>query len=99
MSTTCKFNARETLTPSSVLKRLILRAALALVAAVCGFWVAGNSNLLYWIHEMSGWINGDNGPDLFHVLYETVKLIVRITIGGFGSYELLRRLIAFGQTS
>ena len=79
-----------------MLKTFALKTALALVAVVCGFWVVGSRNLLYWTHLMSEWINGDNGPDVFLVLYETLKLIVRTAIGGYGFYELLKKLMGVG---
>jgi hypothetical protein len=65
---------------------------LVLAATVCGVWVAGSRNLLYWANEMSGLIKGDNGPDFFKVMHETIKLVLRITIGGYGSFGLLKRL-------
>jgi hypothetical protein len=70
----------------------LLNTILVLAAVVCGVWVAGSRHLLHWAREMSGWINGDNGPDVLHVICETVKLIVRITIGCYGSHGLLRKV-------
>jgi hypothetical protein len=70
----------------------VLNTTLVLAAAICGLWIAGSRNLLYWVHEMSRWIDGDNGPDVLHVIYETVKLVVRITIGGYGCYGLLKKI-------
>jgi hypothetical protein len=81
---------------SGVFKMYLLNTALVLAAVICGFWVAGSRNLIHWAHEMSGWIIGDNGPDVLHIIYETVKLIVRITIGGYGSYGLLRKVTSIG---
>ena len=72
---------------------VLLKTVLVLAAAVCGFWVVGSRNLLYWTHEMSEWINGDNGPDILHMFCETVKLAVRIIIASYWFYILLRKLI------
>lgn len=75
---------------STIFKMYLLKTAFILAATGCGFWVAGSRNILYWTYEMSGWINGDNGPDVVHIAYETVKLSARVTIAGYGSYGLLR---------
>jgi hypothetical protein len=91
MFTDTKFRSNEPRSISAVFKMCCLKTTLVLAATVCGFWVAGSKNLLYWTHEMSGWFIGDNGPDVLHIVYETVKLAVRIAIAGYGSYGLLRR--------
>jgi hypothetical protein len=79
--------------PTTLFSRVYtLNAILGLVAAVCGFWVAGSRNLLYWAQEMSRWIDGDNGPDIVEIVCETVKLVSRITIGGYGVFKLLKSL-------
>ena len=38
---------------------------------------------------MSDWIQGELGPDLTDVLYETITLAMRIGIGSYGSYGLM----------
>jgi hypothetical protein len=97
MSTTQKFRIDKPRTTILTLKTLALDAALFFAAAVCGFWMVGSRNLLYWTHEMSEWINGDNGPDVLHIIHETVKLILRITIGGYGCYGLFKNLTGAGK--
>jgi hypothetical protein len=79
------------------LSGILLNTVKVLAAAVCGIWVAGGQNLLPWVRDMSEWINGDNGPDLLHIINETIKLVSRITIGAYGSYRLLTKLTGIGQ--
>lgn len=78
------------------LKTLASDVALFFATAVCGFWMVRSRDLLYWTHEMSEWVNRDNGPNVLHIIYETIKLILRITIGGYGCYRLFKKLTGAG---
>jgi hypothetical protein len=71
----------------------IMRAMLVTAGLICGLWVVGSRNLLYWVGEMSEWFQGDNGPIVTHVIFETLKLIARIVFGGYGCYKLLKELL------
>jgi hypothetical protein len=93
MSTYCELGINELQTSSGIL----LNTVKVLAAAICGSWVAGCQNLLPWVRDMSEWINGDNGPDLLHIINETIKLVSRIVIGAYGSYRLLIKLTGIGR--
>lgn len=70
-----------------------MKSILVLAGLTCGLWVVGSKNLLYWVGEMSEWFQGDNGPIITHVIYETLKLVARIILGGYGCYRLLKDLV------
>lgn len=58
-----------------------MNVTLAIASTICGFWKVGSRNLSHWVNVVSEWIQGEDGPDIIHVGYETAILAVKVAAG------------------
>lgn len=66
---------------------------------ICGIFIAGRLRLKLWAHEFVRYRDEKENDALVSFVYETVYLLLRIFVGGYGSYAVFRDLIGpmFGQ--
>ena len=75
--------------PSPAPRRLIP----VLLSLICGIFIAGRLHFLHWAHEFDRYRAGTEDDALVLIIYETVYLLLRIFMGGYGSYAVFRDLI------
>jgi len=75
--------------PSSAHQRLISVA----ISLICGVSIAGRLHLKLWAHEFVQYQDGKENDALVSIVFETVYLLLRILVGGYGSYAVFRDLI------
>jgi hypothetical protein len=85
-----------TRTESPTVRRRLIPIALSLI---CGIFIAGRSHFKHWAHENTRYQTTRNNDALVSIVFETVYLLLRIFVGGYGSYAVFRDLIGpmFGQ--
>ena len=64
-----------------------------LLSLICGIFIAGRLHFKHWAHEIDQYRAGTEDDALVSIIYETVYLLLRIFVGGYGSYAVFRDLI------
>jgi hypothetical protein len=77
-------------TASTTTRRRLISVVLSLI---CGVLIAGRLHLKQWAHELVRYRTGTENDALVSIIYETVYLLLRIFVGGYGSYAVFRDLI------
>lgn len=75
---------------SSLTRRRIIAVVIGLLS---GMYVAGRVHFHQWAHEIDIYRAGQDDGALVSALFETMHLIVRILIGGYGGYAVFRDII------
>lgn len=86
----------ETTKHRDTIRSLTLNIILVFASSMCGFWVVGSRNLLYWADEMNNWVGTDRILDVAYVVWESLILFVKIAIGGYGCCRLLEDKFGLG---
>ena len=65
------------------------------ISLICGIFIAGRLHLKQWAHEIDQYRAGTENDafQLVSIAYETVYLLLRVLVGGYGSYAVFRDLI------
>lgn len=63
------------------------------VSLICGIFIAGRLHLKQWAHEFVQYRDGKGNDALVSIVFESVYLLLRILVGGYGGYALFRDLI------
>lgn len=71
-------------------RRWLVPTALSLI---CGIFIAGRLHLKQWAHEFINYRTGTEKDAFVSIVFETVYLLLRIFVGGYGSYAVFRDLI------
>lgn len=71
-------------------RRLISTA----ISLMCGIFITGRLHIKQWAHELVRYQTGSDNDALVSIVYETVYLLLRILVGGYGSYAVFRDLIS-----
>jgi hypothetical protein len=81
--------------PATTRQRLISVA----LSLICGIFTTGRLYFKHWAHELARYRTTRDNDALVSIVFETVYLLLRIFVGGYGSYAIFRDLIGpmFGQ--
>jgi hypothetical protein len=82
-------STKNTIRTTTASQRLLSIA----VSLICGIFIAGRLHLKQWAHELAGYSSGTGNDALVSIVFETVYLLLRIFVGGYGSYAVFRDLI------
>jgi hypothetical protein len=82
-------------TPTTQTRRLISVA----LSLICGIFIAGRLHFKHWAHELARYQTVRDNDALVSIVFDTLYLLLRIFVGGYGSYAVFRDLIGpmFGQ--
>ena len=64
-----------------------------LLSLICGIFIAGRLHLKQWAHEFIRYQTGTENDTLVSIICETLYLLLRIFVGGYGSYAVFRDLL------
>lgn len=77
-------------TTITIARRRLISIATSLI---CGIFIAGRLHFKLWAHELVRYQNGKANDALVSIVFDTVYLLLRIFVGGYGSYAVFRDLI------
>ena len=63
-----------------------------LLSLICGIFIAGRLHFHQWALELDRYRTGTESGALISLVYETVYLLLRILVGGYGSFAVSRDL-------